>query len=321
MKPQISVCIPVYGTEPLLEQCLQSVAAQDFDFAEIIIVNDASRGRDSEGKDCKAIVKKIKKNCPFKINYIEHSKNLGLLEARRTAIYAAKGKYIACVDSDDRLLPGALKTLYEAAIQNGADIVHGASASNAEKQRNNKIYIGELCGKEILFQWLTKAAYNDALWGKLIDRELYLEAMDKIPGMYCNMAEDIVQWFFIALKAKKYLGIENPVYFYNAGSGMTARHIISEESELKGIVSPASVFTVIHQWIQGEVDKTGCLPISQEELAALKNLTRKYLENNLLMVKECVAPELQSAARELLGEYWGADFVGKILVSLDWQGR
>ncbi len=86
---------------------------------------------------------------------------------------------------------------------------------------------------------------------------------------------------------------------------MTVRHIISEESELKGIVSPASVFTVIHQWIQGEVDKTGCLPISQAELAALKNLTRKYLEKNLLMVKECVAPELQSAARELLCEYWG----------------
>ncbi len=39
MKPQISVCIPVYGTEPLLEQCLQSVAAQDFDSAEIVIVN------------------------------------------------------------------------------------------------------------------------------------------------------------------------------------------------------------------------------------------------------------------------------------------
>lgn len=317
MKPQISVCIPVYGTEALLRECLESVAAQDFKSTEIIIVNDASSASDVEGKSCKQIVKEFKKHCPFKITYIEHEKNKGLLEARRSAVYAAKGKYIACVDSDDRLLPGALKTLYEAALKNDADLVHGSSSSNAVKQRNNKVYLGSLSGKEILFQWLVKSAYNDALWGKLIDRELYLEALDKIPVIYCNMAEDILQWFFIALNAKKYTGIEDKVYFYNAGSGMTAKHVISERSGLQGIVSPASVFTVIHQWLQEEADKTNQLAISGQELAAIKSLSHQYLKNNLVMIKECVEPELQLEARELLCEYWGADFVERIEKSLD----
>ena len=32
--PFISVCLPVYGTEPLLAQCLRSVFLQDFDSLE-----------------------------------------------------------------------------------------------------------------------------------------------------------------------------------------------------------------------------------------------------------------------------------------------
>ncbi len=312
MRPLISVCIPVYGTEALLRECLESVAVQEFKDAEIVVVNDASLASDGEGKSCKQIIKEFKKHCPYKITYLEHEKNKGLLEARRTAVYAAKGKYIACLDSDDRLLPGALKTLYETALENNADLVHASSISNTVKNRNDKVYIGSLCDKDILFQWLVKASYNDALWGKLIDRELYLEALDKIPAMYCNMAEDIAQWFFIALKAKKYIGIEDKVYFYNASSGMTSKHVISDSKGLQGIVSPASVFTVIHQWLQQEADKTGALPVSAQELAAIKSLTHQYLNNNLLMVKECVVPELQEEAHELLCEYWGRDFVEKV---------
>ncbi len=318
-KTIISVCIPVYGTEPLLKACLQSVAEQDFDSAEIIVVNDASTGQDSAGNSCKKIVQNFKKASPFKVTYIEHSKNLGLLEARRSAVYAAKGQFIACVDSDDRLLPGALKALYNAAVSNEADIVHGTSTSNSKKPLNNKIFIGSLSGSEILSKWLTQSAYNDALWGKLLDRELYLEALDKIPQVYCNMAEDLVQWFFIALNAKKYVGISDLVYFYNAGSGMTSLRVISDKKDLQGIVSAASAFTIIHQWLQRQADKTGKLVISQEELSVLRSMSHTYLHNNLLQVKECVLPELQADARAMLCEYWGESFVEKMEAEMNAQ--
>lgn len=311
-KPLVSVCIPVYGSEPFLAECLESLGGQDFEAAEIIIVNDGSTATDSEGKTCKEIVKSFKKHSPYKINYIEHSENLGLLEARRTAIYAAKGEYIAVVDSDDRLLPGALKTLYDTAIQTDADIVHGSSTSNIEKQRNNAIYIGTLTGHDIFSKWMVQSAYNDALWGKLIKRELYLEALDKIPQMYCNMAEDVVQWFFISLKAKKYVGITDQVYFYNAKTGMTSSRKITTKEELKGLVSPASVFTVIHQWLQEQADQTGQLAISGKELAYLRAMAHQYLANNLLMLKNAVVPELQDAGYELLCTYWGKEFVKKV---------
>ena len=126
-KPLVSVCIPVYNSEPYLMRCLESVAAQDFPGAktEIIIVNDASCGTDADGNDCAAIVKSFKKQHKRNIKLFCHTRNKGLVEARRTAICEAEGEYICIVDSDDWLTPGALRLLYEAAQNTGADIVQG----------------------------------------------------------------------------------------------------------------------------------------------------------------------------------------------------
>ena len=60
--------------------------------------------------------------------FLEHRKNLGLVEARRTAVNAASGEYIAFADSDDELPLAALRILYDAAAASGADIVHGKAA-------------------------------------------------------------------------------------------------------------------------------------------------------------------------------------------------
>ena len=53
--PLISVCLPVYDTEPVLERCLRSVITQDYPNFEIVIVSDKSRGHDSNGRDAKQI--------------------------------------------------------------------------------------------------------------------------------------------------------------------------------------------------------------------------------------------------------------------------
>ena len=121
--------------------------------------------------------------------------------------------------------------------------------------------------------------------------------------------------FSSALNAKKYVGISNLVYFYNAGTGMTTRRMISDKSDLIGIVSAASAFTVIHQWLQNQADITGKLVVTKEEWAAIRNLSHHYLKNNLLQVRDCVVPELKPAAHEMLCEYWGKDFVERIETS------
>lgn len=55
MKPSVSVCIPVWNSEQYLDECLESVFAQDFADFEVVVVNDSSPGSDSSGRTCRQI--------------------------------------------------------------------------------------------------------------------------------------------------------------------------------------------------------------------------------------------------------------------------
>ena len=128
MSPTMSVCIPVYGTEGSLLGCLHSVAAQrgmEAAGLEIIVVDDASPAADPELSSPARIVSQFQQESPWPVVYLEHQENKGILEARRTAVQAATGEFIFCLDSDDTLPPAALATLYRHAVAEDADIVHG----------------------------------------------------------------------------------------------------------------------------------------------------------------------------------------------------
>ena len=316
--PSISVCIPVYNSEQYLEACLESVAHQTFKDFELVIVNDCSPAQNSEGLTCKSILNKFKSKYKIPVNYIEHSKNKGLLETRRTAVIEARGKYIAALDSDDMFTPTALENLYQTALSTGADIVHGFSRSaviengNIEytkKNKNGLIYIGTLENQQILDIWLVLDKCTDSLWGKLIDRELYLNALENIPETCCNLGEDVIQYFFITLAAKKYVGIQNHTIIYRITSGMTADKPITTLKEWEMHCSSASIFTIMYLWLENQLKKNGRYPISKIQYMRIQTISRFYLRKNLQTLENRVAAELKDGAMKMLKDYWGNDFV------------
>ena len=113
--PAISVIIPVYRVERYLDACVSSVLAQTFGDFEIILVDDGSP--DGCPALCDAWVRKDPR-----IRVI-HRENGGLSAARNTGIEAAKGQFLAFVDSDDLLEPDTLRRAYEAQRQHDADLV------------------------------------------------------------------------------------------------------------------------------------------------------------------------------------------------------
>lgn len=116
--PKISVIIPLYNVEKYVKDCLDSVVPQTLDDVEIIVVDDASTDRSLE------IVQTEYANHPS-LTIIKNKKNLGLGETRNVGMRAAHGKYLYFLDSDDMLInPSALKTLFEYAEDNQADIIH-----------------------------------------------------------------------------------------------------------------------------------------------------------------------------------------------------
>ena len=99
----ISVIIPLYNKEAIVEHSVKSVLSQDYDDYEIVIVNDGSTDRSVE------IVKSI--HDPH-ITLVEQ-KNGGPSKARNTGVKHAKGERILFLDADDELLPGALRQCWQ----------------------------------------------------------------------------------------------------------------------------------------------------------------------------------------------------------------
>ena len=308
---KLSVCVPVYNAEKTLRSCLESVATQDFPDWELLVVNDGSTGTDADGSDCRKIVKDFRKAHKLskkKVIYLEHRSNLGLVEARRTLVEAARSEYIVCLDSDDSLLPGALKTLYGAALESDADIVQGGAevpGSDKLKIKCNNLFEGQLCGGDVFDGYLVKQNHNGFLWGKLIRRETYLNALSYIPFTRCVFAEDFLQYFFISYCAKKYVGIKTLVYRYNVDTGISSMKKITVLARWEQVCSTANVFSIIFSAIKEFPE--GELPLEQME--ALRLQSRSYLVNNLQQLKNAVDPSIQEPARQLLCDYWGTDFV------------
>ena len=331
MEKLVSLCIPVYNTEPFLLQCLRSVFMQDFSDFEIIVVSDASRGKDEQGRLAKKIIRLAQKECrayrkqnglsKIKIRFIENRENHGILEVRRTLCYEALGEYICFVDSDDELESGALKALTGPfdpfdRLRDRVDIIQGKSTSGffdengnftpSAQNRFNKITIGELKDHQIFHEWVTGGNITGVLWGKLIRRQLLVNAFENIPYSECNFAEDYLISFFIMQTAKSYIGIDQNVYRYRITSGVSSARKVDTLKKWEMICSTASVFTVISQWIDENQSTSSITP---EELLHIKRQTSVYLANNLKQMKETVIPELQPAARQMLCDYWGEHFV------------
>ena len=100
----ISVVIPLYNKEPIIEKTLKSVLSQDYSDFEVVVVDDGSTDNSV------AIVESI--GDP-RIRLIKQE-NGGPSKARNTGVKNAKGEWILFLDADDELLPGALRMFYDA---------------------------------------------------------------------------------------------------------------------------------------------------------------------------------------------------------------
>lgn len=100
--PSVSVVIPCYNRAKLISRAVTSIFAQDFDDLEIVLVDDGS------SDDTRAVASAIAQQ-DGRVRYILHDRNKGEAAARNTGIRAARGEFIAFLDSDDEWLPGKLE--------------------------------------------------------------------------------------------------------------------------------------------------------------------------------------------------------------------
>ena len=122
MNSLVSVVIPNYNGAPFLAEAVSSVIEQDYENIEIIVIDDGSTDNS---------VELLRKFGP-KIRLIE-TRNGGASSARNFGLVAAKGEYIALLDSDDIWATNKIGLQMEYMKRNDLDLVycHGQEFGNA----------------------------------------------------------------------------------------------------------------------------------------------------------------------------------------------
>lgn len=90
----VSIIVPVYNAEKVIESTIQSVQQQSFPNWELILVDDCSKDNSA------GIIMRLA-NEDKRIKYHKLAQNGGAAVARNYGIEKSKGRYLAFLDADD----------------------------------------------------------------------------------------------------------------------------------------------------------------------------------------------------------------------------
>jgi glycosyltransferase involved in cell wall biosynthesis len=202
----LSLLIPVYNVRPYLRQCIVSIVTQiDLEGVEIILLDDDST--DGSRQLCKEICKEH----DGRIQLMYHAENRGLSAARNTMMEVATGKYLWFIDSDDEMLPGAIKGLRGVLDRYAPDIVM------CDYRKQGKVY-SSFSGESGSFQTDIDALIGGIfenrrmhIWSKISRRELWADDL-RFPVGRCFEDISTVPWLF--LRARSFYHVPEPWIIY-----------------------------------------------------------------------------------------------------------
>jgi teichuronic acid biosynthesis glycosyltransferase TuaG len=195
----VSIITPLYNSERFIEECLLSVKAQSYTNWEHIIVDDCSIDGSAD------IILKYAAD-DLRIKYIKLEKNSGAGIARNTAIKAAKGNYIAFLDSDDIWYPQKLDTQINFMVDNGFHF----SFSSYDVVNEN----GDLTGKTIMAKSIVtykKALYKNPIGCLTAIYSVYFFGKQYMPSV--RKRQDYGLWLSLLKKDNGY-GLEESLAKY-----------------------------------------------------------------------------------------------------------
>jgi glycosyltransferase involved in cell wall biosynthesis len=215
MPPAISVILPVYNTEPYIDQCLQSILNQTFGDLEVIAIDDC--GQDQ----AMAIVERHAAE-DQRVQIIRNGKNHGVAYSRNAGILAARGEYLSFIDSDDSIDLDFYQKLYFEAMKHQADVVkadflidHGDHVEYSEIHA--KIH------EAVRKKKFVGIYYTHGLWCSLICRDLVIRHRIEFPPL--SNGEDIVFLVKVLLNMKSFSLVDDTYYRYYNRLGSASKQI------------------------------------------------------------------------------------------------
>lgn len=241
MEELVSVIVPVYKVEKYLDRCILSIVNQTYINLEIILVDDGS----PDG--CPGICDRWQEK-DGRIQVI-HRENGGLSAARNSGIAAAKGEYIALVDSDDFIAEDFIDTLLTACRETDSDMAQCryeyVSGDRLTKDKAKVEPTEVFTGKEMIggMSW-RDGAYNVVAWNKLYRRSLFAE----ITYPEGRIHEDEATTHKLFYQAKKVAFVYRYLYgYFTGGSSITRDSFSYQRLDWEWAVSSRLDFLREHQ--------------------------------------------------------------------------
>ena len=269
--PKFSVIVPVYKVEKYIAECIESVLNQTYADFELLAVDDC--GGDNSIKIVEEYAKTDKR-----IKILTHKKNKGLAAARNTALDAAQGEYIVCLDSDDWMENNCLQVILSRFLSKKTTSIwfNAYKFYDDTKTRDPKPFYDQQEGYRELTPD-TIAAYADFTWIKAYTRESIQKYNLHWPdGLTFEDGEFYFKYF--TLNPKTYVISDCLInYRYREGS-------IVREAD-KGNVKMEHIYTVVRHlkefWEEYDVYdryKVTILKLFQNRVRMCKNLN--YSDEN-----------------------------------------
>lgn len=209
-----SIIVPVYKVENYLDKCISSIANQEYENYEIILVDDGSPDKCPEICDNWAQNKEHIK--------VLHQKNGGSSSARNAGVRHARGEYIIFVDSDDYWNNNSALSMISETIQRVKEVdvivfnnidYSCISEESVICNRKYDIRFMESADKNDVLKYLfTNHLFPGAAWVTVTRREFLLK--NKIEFIEGIKAEDIDWLLNVYLHADKFSALNQAFYVY-----------------------------------------------------------------------------------------------------------
>lgn len=214
--PRVSVIIPTFNCAGYIARTITSVLSQTYKDFEIIVVDDGSTDETGE----------IVSRFSDKLTY-HYRPNLGLSNARNTAVSISSGEFIAYLDADDMWFPKKLQR----------QVAYMDEHPECGLAHSNVIYIDE-DDQPISPEWSSHADRSVLAQGNCLS-ELLKGCMFQVPTVIerrvCfdevsgfderfKRVEDYLHWIKLQLKGHSFGYINEPLAMYRMRTGSLSKN-------------------------------------------------------------------------------------------------
>ena len=205
---KISVITPVYNAEKYIKQTIASVQKQTYANWEMIVVDDGSTDQTPQ------MVQELA-SADERIHYIKQS-NGRQGKARNTAIFHARGEYLAFLDADDLWHPDKLTLQMNCIQEQNVDVVFCRGWWLKDENNPEGFPMDAPLGLQDSAAFYTKQlqGYSIPMLSAMVKKETVLSVGGFDEDLRIQNAEDYQLWLRLSDSGCSFYGMQERLFYY-----------------------------------------------------------------------------------------------------------